>query len=222
MRVVVDNGPGQGRRPLAAKLAAKRPRPAKAVTTLRAAVAADAPALHALIVAHLEEGRLLPRTLSELADHAPRFVVAIQGEQLAIQGEQVAIQGEQVAGQGARIVGCAELAPLSKAVAEVRSLVVSHDARQSGLGHRMVEELGRRARREGFARLCAFAHDARFFVRMGFSIVPHTWVPEKIAHDCHSCPLFRNCGQYAIALDLERAHALTRTGQSAAVGNRRG
>ena len=215
MRVVVDNGPGQGRRPLAAKLAAKRPRPAKTVTTLRAAVAADAPALHALIVAHLEEGRLLPRTLSELADHAPRFVVAIQGEQLAI-------QGEQVAGQGARIVGCAELAPLSKAVAEVRSLVVSHDARQSGLGHRMVEELGRRARREGFARLCAFAHDARFFVRMGFSIVPHTWVPEKIAHDCHSCPLFRNCGQYAIALDLERAHALTRTGQNAAVGNRRG
>ena len=193
---------------MAAKLAAKRPRPAKTVTTLRAAVAADAPALHALIVAHLEEGRLLPRTLSELADHAPRFVVAIQGE--------------QVAGQGARIVGCAELAPLSKAVAEVRSLVVSHDARQSGLGHRMVEELGRRARREGFARLCAFAHDARFFVRMGFSIVPHTWVPEKIAHDCHSCPLFRNCGQYAIALDLERAHALTRTSQSAAVGNRRG
>ena len=86
----------------------------------------------------------------------------------------------------------------------------------------MVEELGRRARREGVARVCAFAHDARFFVRMGFSIVPHTWVPEKIAHDCHSCPLFRNCGQYAIVLDLERAHALSGTGKSAAVGNRRG
>ena len=86
----------------------------------------------------------------------------------------------------------------------------------------MVEELGRRARRDGFARLCAFAHDARFFVRMGFSIVPHTWVPEKIAHDCHSCPLFRNCGQYAIVLDLVRAHALSGAGQSAAVGNRRG
>lgn len=222
MRVVVDNGPGQGRWPQTAKPSAKRPRPAKAVTTLRAAVAADAPALHALIVAHLEEGRLLPRTLSELADHAPRFVVAIQGDNPVAQGDKSVAQGEQVAGQGARIVGCAELAPLSKAVAEVRSLVVSHDARQSGLGHRMVEELGRRAHREGFARLCAFAHDARFFVRMGFSIVPHTWVPEKIAHDCHSCPLFRNCGQYAIALDLERAHALTRTGQSAAVGNRRG
>lgn len=201
MRVVVDNGPGKRR----------RSGPAKPATTLRVAIAGDAPALHALIAAHLEEGRLLPRSLGELADHAHRFVVAIQSDKSVAQSDQVD-----------RIVGCAELAPLSKAVAEIRSLVVSHDARQSGLGHRMVEELGRRARREGFARLCAFAHDARFFVRMGFAIVPHTWLPEKIAHDCHACPLFRNCGQYAIVLDLERAQALTGTGQGAAVGSHRG
>lgn len=197
MRVVVDNGPGKGRR----SLSAGRPRPVTPAATLRAAVAADAPALHALIAAHLEEGRLLPRTLDELTAHAPRFVVALLGD---------------------RIVGCAELAPLSAAVAEVRSLVVSREARQSGLGHRMVDELGRRARREGFARLTAFAHDPRFFVRLGFSIVPHTWVPEKIAHDCHSCPLFRNCGQYAIALDLERAHAQSRTDARATMGTGRG
>lgn len=197
MRVVVDNGPGKGRRPLAAKLA----RPATPATTLRAVTAADAPALHALIAAHLEEGRLLPRTLGELADHAHRFVVATRGE---------------------AIVGCAELAPLSRAVAEVRSLVVGRDARQSGLGYRMVDELGRRARREGFERLTAFAHDPRFFVRLGFSIVPHTWVPEKIAHDCHSCPLFRNCGQYAIVLDLERAYAQSGANARAAAGIGRG
>jgi N-acetylglutamate synthase-like GNAT family acetyltransferase len=85
----------------------------------------------------------------------------------------------------------------------------------------MVDELGRRARREGFDRLTAFAHDPRFFVRLGFSVVPHTWVPEKIAHDCHACPLFRNCGQYAIVLDLERAHAMAGAGARAA-GTRRG
>ena len=197
MRVVVDNGSGKGRR----APGAKSPQAAKPATALRAAVSADAPALHALIAAHLEEGRLLPRTLAELADHAHRFVVAVQGGQ---------------------IVGCAELAPLSATVAEVRSLVVSRDARQSGLGYRMVDELGRRGRREGFASLCAFAHDPRFFVRLGFSIVPHTWVPEKIAHDCHSCPLFRNCGQYAIVLDLARAQALTGAGTRTAAVNRRG
>ena len=96
----------------------------------------------------------------------------------------------------------------------MRSLVVSRDARRHGLGVQMVEDLAARARRDGFTRLCAFAHDPAFFVRRGFSIVPHTWVPEKIAHDCNSCPLFRNCGQYAVVLEVsnvERASNLRRT-----------
>jgi N-acetylglutamate synthase-like GNAT family acetyltransferase len=179
MRVVVDNGPGRKRRaPSSRRLKAAKPE-----IVLRAAASVDAPALHALIAAHLEEGRLLPRTLDELAVHAHRFVVAVDAD---------------------RIVGCAELAPLSQKVAEVRSLVVSQGARRLGVGVRMVEALAARARAEGFARLCAFAHDPAFFVHRGFSIVPHTWVPEKIAHDCFSCPLFRNCGQYAIVMELDR------------------
>ena len=182
MRVVVDNGPGPQRRSGAARSLKSTQRE----IVLRAAMPADAPALHALIAAHLEEGRLLPRTLDELMVHAPRFVVAVLGD---------------------AIVGCAELAPLSATVAEVRSLVVSAAARKLGVGVRMVEALGARARAEGYTRLCAFAHEPAFFVHRGFSIVPHTWVPEKIAHDCVACPLFRNCGQYAIVLDLDDAGA---------------
>ena len=192
MRVVVDNGPGRKRRASTGRAL----KAAKPQIAIRPAIAADAPALHALIAAHLEEGRLLPRTLDELAVHAPRFVVAIDTT------------------SGNRVVGCAELAPLSQEVAEVRSLVVSRDARRHGLGVQMVEDLAARARRDGFTRLCAFAHDPAFFVRRGFSIVPHTWVPEKIAHDCNSCPLFRNCGQYAVVLEVsnvERASNLRRT-----------
>ena len=56
--------------------------------------------------------------------------------------------------------------------------------------------------------MCAFAHDAGFFVRLGFSIVPHTWVPEKIAHDCVACPLFRSCGQRALILPLDEPAAI--------------
>jgi len=186
MRVVVDNGPGRKRRASSGRAL----KAAKPQIAIRPAIAADAPALHALIAAHLEEGRLLPRTLDELAVHASRFVVAVDASS-----------------SGERIVGCAELAPLSPAVAEVRSLVVSRDARRHGLGVRMVEDLALRARRSGYARLCAFAHDPAFFVRRGFSIVPHTWVPEKIAHDCFSCPLFRHCGQYAVVLEVDRVNA---------------
>jgi N-acetylglutamate synthase-like GNAT family acetyltransferase len=153
---------------------------------IRAAGAADAAALHALIAANREEGHLLPRALDELTVHAPRFLVATRR---------------------GRIIGCAELAPLSAGVAEVRSLAVDRSARGAGLGLKLVDELGRRARLDGYSRLCAFAHDPGFFVRLGFSIVPHTWVPEKIAHDCRTCPLFRSCGQYALVLELRRAGA---------------
>ncbi len=196
MRIVVDNGPGRGRR----QASARGFQPAGTGITLRAAQPADAPALLALIAGHLDEGHLLPRSLGELVVHAPRFVVAVQS-----------------APDGERIVGCAELAPLSSSVAEVRSLVVGRDARKLGLGRRMVDELGRRARVDGFERLCAFAHDPRFFVRHGFSVVPHTWVPEKIAHDCSSCPLFRQCGQYAIVLDLQHTRTSVGTGAGTSV-----
>lgn len=148
---------------------------------LRTATEADAPALHALISSHLTEGRLLPRERQEIARHAGRFVVCdVEGE----------------------IKACAELAPLSPEVAEVRSLVVANNFRRVGLAARLVGEVRKRAKAAGFDELCAFTHDARFFIRQNFSIVPHLWLPEKISTDCVKCPLFRRCGQHAMMLAL--------------------
>jgi amino-acid N-acetyltransferase len=151
-------------------------------TTLRTADVSDAPRLHALISANLVEGHLLPRTLEELTVHASRFVVAVRSR---------------------KIVGCAELAPLSPQVAEVRSLAVDAGARRHGVGTMLVDELRLRARREGFDKLCAFTHAPGYFMPMGFSIVPHLWIPEKIFTDCVKCPMFRRCGQYAMVLPLD-------------------
>jgi amino-acid N-acetyltransferase len=153
--------------------------------TLRSAAPSQAPKLHALISANLEEGRLLPRTLAELVTHAERFVVAIDGR---------------------RIIGCAELAPLSQHVAEVRSLVVDAGARGSNVGAMLVEELRQRARRGGFEKLAAFTHKPGYFIRMGFSIVPHGWLLEKVFTDCLKCPLFRRCGQYAMVVPLDSTY----------------
>ena len=153
----------------------------RATVTLRTAEKKHAPRLHALITANLEEGHLLPRTLGELQVHADRFVVAIRGR---------------------KIVGCAELAPLSHTVAEVRSLAVDAAGRGNGVGTEIVEELRRRARREGYEKLCAFTHAPGYFIHMGFSIVPHLWIPEKIFTDCVKCPHFRTCGQYAMVVPL--------------------
>lgn len=161
-----------------------RPAAAHPAVVLRTASADDAAALHALIHGHLEEGHLLPRNASEILAHAHRFVVAVEGE---------------------RVVGCADLAPLSRTVAEIRSLVVGRDARSAGTGRRIVDELVRRAESAGFEKLFAFTHAPAYFVRFGFSIVPHIWAPEKIETDCRTCPHFRSCTQYAVMLELSRA-----------------
>ena len=161
----------------------------------RQATADDAAAVHRLISDNLEAGHLLPRSIEDVLEHAPRFVVA---------------EREGV------VIACAELAPLSKTVAEVRSLVVDQHARGNHIGPRLVTELASGAVSRGFATLCAFTHQPSHFVRMGFTIVPHMWVPEKVAHDCTSCPLFRRCGQYAVTLPL-RAGVEIRPEQPAAV-----
>jgi len=152
---------------------------------LRHGTADDAGVIHALIVSHLAEGRLLPRERDEIATHAHRFVVASRDD---------------------RVVACAELAPLGRDVSEVRSLVVSHEARSLGLGSEIINDLVDRATIAGFEKLCAFTHAPSYFVQRGFSIVPHVWLPEKIVTDCHSCPHFRRCGQYAVLRELRRTH----------------
>jgi amino-acid N-acetyltransferase len=167
---------------LATVTALPQPVPGSSVY-LRSGTAADAAAIHALITGHLTEGHLLPRERGEIAVHAHRFVVVCQDD---------------------CIVACAELAPLSRNVSEVRSLVVSAEARSLGLGRELVDELVERATMAGFERLCAFTHAPSYFVQLGFSMVPHVWLPEKIVTDCHSCPHFRRCGQFAMLRELRR------------------
>ncbi len=161
----------------------------------RQAVRSDAEAIHRLIADNLEAGHLLPRTLDDVTANIARFTVAVIDE---------------------AVIGCAELAPLSAVVAEVRSLVVTERSRGQHIGPRLVSHLASEGATRGFSTLCAFTHDPSHFVRLGFTIVPHVWVPEKIERDCRSCAQFRRCGQYAVTLPL-RDGAQIRPAQPAAV-----
>lgn len=148
---------------------------------IRTATDNDAPAIDRLIRDHQAEGHLLPRDLEEIRLRIGRFVVA---------------EADGLIG------GCAELAPLSASLAEVRSLVVRRGFRRGGVAARLVSELRERASTAGFRQLTAFTHDAKFFIRQNFSIVPHLWLPEKVTKDCQTCALFRRCAQHAMVQPL--------------------
>src|SRR5258706_6647798 len=158
----------------------------RAKLTIKRAGEEHASALHALITANLEEGRLLPRTLEEITAHAGRFTIALRGR---------------------KVVGCAELAPLSAQTAEVRSLAVDMKERGNGVGTMLVDDLRQRAHHEGFDKLSAFTHAPGYFSQMGFSIVPHLWMQEKIYTDCVKCEHFRRCGQYAMVAPIDAPSA---------------
>ena len=145
---------------------------------------ADAEAIHALIADNLDEGHLLPRHRDELALHASRFTVAIHR---------------------GRVIGCAELVPLSPTRAELRSLAVDATFRGRGIGANLVADVQQRAQAAGFDELCLMTHTPSYFGQLGFSVVPHRAIPEKVATDCVQCPKFGSCGQLAMVLPLEAA-----------------
>ncbi len=164
----------------AAEAAEPRPAP-RAEVSIRPARRADAPAIERLVAANVGPGLLLPRSSADILRHVPRFLVATRG---------------------GGVIGCGELAPLSETMSEVRSLVVTAAERGGGIGTRLLATLVAGGRRQGAARVCAFTHNPRAFVAQGFSIVPHTWLPEKIMTDCQACEWFRRCAQYAMVIEL--------------------
>ena len=155
------------------------PRPAVAI---RQADRHDATAISRLVSDNVGRGLLLPRTPEEIARHVPRFLVASRAQ---------------------TVVACGELAPLSATLSEVRSLVVAAASRGGGIGTAVLTALVAGARQAGVPRLCAFTHVPHPFVAQGFSIVPHTWLPEKIMTDCQGCQWFRRCDQYAVVFELD-------------------
>ena len=52
---------------------------------------------------------------------------------------------------------------------------------------------------------------------MGFSIVPHAWLLEKVFTDCLKCSLFKTCGQYGMVVPLD---LYSRGGRDKSTGDR--
>ena len=161
----------------AQRVDAKSPR-----VVIRPAEDQDGTVISKLVSANVGLGHLLPRSPQEISQHVSRFLVA---------------------SRDGTVLGCGELAPLTSTLAEVRSLVVATSARGEGIGTALLSALVESARQQGVPRLCAFTHVPHPFVALGFSILPHTWLPEKIMTDCQECEWFRRCAQYAVVLELD-------------------
>ena len=127
-----------------------------------------------------QAGHLLPRTLDDVTARASPF-----------RGRR-----ERRGRRARRAPSWRRSAPASPRCGRSSS---REDARGPAAGARHCRRAAPPRARRPVSRRCARSRTTRASsCGSGFSIVPHMWVPEKIAADCWSCPLFRKCGQYAV------------------------
>jgi len=114
---------------------------------VRPAHGADIRALAELIEPFVEQKKLLPRTIDELALLLPNYFVAEEA---------------------GKLIGCVALEIYSSKLAEVRSLVVAVGHQGQGVGKRLVEACVARAREEQILEVMAITSSEEFFKSCGF------------------------------------------------------
>jgi amino-acid N-acetyltransferase len=149
---------------------------------IRRATIADAEQIQRLINHFADQGRLLPRSLSEIYDHLRDFHVYENKDR--------------------SIVGVCALHISWEDLAEIRSLAVVTEARNNGIGAQLVEACLEEARQLGVTRVFLLTYIPPYFERAGFRPVDKSTLPHKIWADCIRCVKFPNCDEIAMILDL--------------------
>ncbi len=152
---------------------------------IRKARIQDAKDLHRILNAFAAEGKLLPRSLSDLYTHIREFVVWESPE-----------TGE--------ILGCCCLHIVWEDLAEVRSLAVLPHCQGRGIGTSLVRECLQEARNLGIRRVFALTYEIKFFEKLGFRVTDKQVFPQKIWADCLHCTKFPDCDETAMVLDMDQ------------------
>ena len=140
----------------------------------------EAQAIHDLIEGYAQERLLLPRPVEEVQEALRDFCVCL-------------LDG--------RIVGCGAL-HLWSDLAEVRSLAVAREHHKRGVGTRIIQACIEEARRLHVREVFTLTFQPEFFERLGFRRVEKERFPHKIWQVCVKCPLFPDCGEVALSLEL--------------------
>lgn len=143
----------------------------------RKALLPDAPYIHELISLYSGDGTLLPRTQIEICENIRDFTVVVADDQ---------------------IIGCAAFHIYGLSLAEVRSVTVNPQFQGRHAGTVLVQALLTEAQHHQVERVFLFTRAPDFFSKLGFTIVPHGLLPEKVFKDCMACPRRQNCDEIAM------------------------
>lgn len=148
---------------------------------IRKASIQDVDAIFDLIESYAKEDLLLPRTHLSLYEN---------------------IQCIRVAEEEGEIIGAGSLHVLGRDLAEIRSLVISREAKGLGTGRKLVYNLIKDAEELGVENVFAMTYQVGFFDKCGFTIVDKQQLPQKIWKDCMNCQKFLSCDETAMLIKV--------------------
>lgn len=146
--------------------------------SLHRALIQDIKTIHAFLLGAAEKRLLLPRSLSDLYNHAREFFVLHDAR--------------------GRVAGCCALSIVWEDLAEIRSLFVCEELRGRGAGRVLAEACLDEAKGLGIRKVFTLTYETGFFARLGFEEVTKDVLPQKIWADCIHCPKFPDCDEVAM------------------------
>lgn len=149
--------------------------------SIRQANPKDVFEIQQLINSYVQEGKLLPRSLSDLYEDIRDFVVA-------------ELKG--------RVIGCCALHIVWKDLAEVKSLAVDKEMIKQGIGTKLVEEVINVARELEIDKIFVLTYTPDFFRQLGFKLVDKSTLPHKVWGECIKCVHFPHCDEEALVYEI--------------------
>ncbi len=146
---------------------------------IRKATLADGPAIHKLINAFADRGKMLHRPLSEIYENIREYFVA---------------------SERGRVVGVAALHINWDDLAEVKSVAVAQHRHGRGTGRSLVAACLDEGKALGIERIYVLTYVPKFFRRLGFRKVDRGTLPHKVWSECVKCPKFPDCDETAMVL----------------------
>jgi amino-acid N-acetyltransferase len=142
----------------------------------------DVPQMHQLINYFADKDEMLPRSLSELYENVRDCFVIREGEE---------------------VLGCVSLHVFWSDLAEIRSLAVTKDSQEQGIGAKLVEACLTEAEGLGITTVFCLTYQPAFFEQFGFSQADKMELPRKVWTECYRCPKFPDCGEVAVTRRLK-------------------
>ncbi|WP_031516012.1 N-acetyltransferase [Desulfofalx alkaliphila] len=147
----------------------------------RKAKISDVESIHRLVSLYAAENLMLARSRSSLYE---------------------GIREITVAEHRGKVVGCGSLHIIWEDLAEIRALAVAPDYVKRGIGRRLVNLFLQEARELELKRVFALTYQPEFFRRCGFQPIAKEDLPQKVWKECVNCPLFPNCNENAVIIEL--------------------